>query len=99
MAGIRLVGPVNAIAVDGAGPRGRDVAVPDFVGVFGQVDALDFLLAGIIEEAELDLGGVRREQREIDAEAVPCRPERKRPALADGGAPQGHGRAEQRLVR
>ena len=73
--------------------------MPDFVGIFGQIEALDFVLAGLVEDAELDLGGVRREQREIDAEAVPCRAERKRPAFTDGRAPQGHGSAEQRLVR
>ena len=34
----RLVGAVHAIAIDRARPRVRQVAVPDLVGVFGQLD-------------------------------------------------------------
>src|SRR3989338_6311848 len=45
--------------------------MPDLVGVFGQLDPLDFLVALVIEKAQLHTRGMRREQREIDAEAVP----------------------------
>ncbi len=71
-----LVVAVHAIAVDRAGPRIRQVAVPDLVGVFGQGDPLDLAVAPGIEQAELDLGRMRREQGEVDAEPVPCRTER-----------------------
>ena len=67
---------MHAIAVDRAGPRIGQVAVPDLVGVFGQLDALDLALACGVEQADLDFGGVGREQREIDALAVPGGAER-----------------------
>jgi hypothetical protein len=35
--------------------------VKDFVGVFRQVDALDLLFSGFIEQAKFHLGGVGRE--------------------------------------
>ena len=72
----RIVGAVDAIAVERAGPRVRQVAVPDLVGVFRQHDAVDLALARGVEQAELDLFGVRREQREVDALAVPGGAER-----------------------
>ena len=74
---LRLVGAVHAVAVDRAGPRVGQIAVPDLVGVFGQLDALELALAVVVEQAELDLGRVGREQREIDAEPVPGGAERK----------------------
>ena len=42
----------------------------------------------VVEQAELDLGGMRRKEREIDAEPVPRRAERKRLAFADLGSPE-----------
>ena len=83
MAGVRLVRTVDAIAVDQTGTRGRQVAMPDLIGIFRQLDALELGLAIRVEQAQLDLGGVRLEQRKIDAEPVPCRAERKRFALSD----------------
>jgi len=71
MAGVRLVGAVDAIAVDLPRVRVRQVAVPDLVGVLGQLDALDFGLALVVEQAQLDLCRVRREDGEVDAKAVP----------------------------
>ena len=56
---------MHPIAVDGAGPGVGDKAVPDLVGVFGQLDALDFLLALIVEKAQLDLGRSGGEKGEI----------------------------------
>ena len=41
MALLRLVRPVHAVAVDRAGPRVRQIAVPDLVGVLGQLDAFE----------------------------------------------------------
>src|SRR5690606_6071174 len=67
-----LVGPVNAIAVDRARAEPFDVAMPDLVGIFGQLDALELPLAVAVEQAQLDLGRMRREQREIDPFTVPA---------------------------
>ena len=80
-----LVGAVHPVAVDRAGPRVRQIAVPDLVGVFRQLDALEFALASLIEQAELHLGGVGREQGEVDAEPVPCRAKRIGTPLEDAG--------------
>jgi hypothetical protein len=76
VAGGRLVGTMDAVAVGRAWPRIGEVAVPDLVGIFGQIDALDLALAAGVEQAELDLGRVRREQGEVDAQAVPGGAER-----------------------
>ena len=65
---VGLIGPVNAITVDRAGPYIRQIAVPDLVSEFRQLDAR---LAALIEEAELDACRTGREQREIDSLAVP----------------------------
>ena len=61
------VGAVDAVAVEQAGPRLRQVAVPDLVGALAQLDALQLAPAGRVEEAQLDALGVLREQREVDA--------------------------------
>ena len=71
MAGRGLVGAMHAVAVDRAGARVRQVAVPDFVGVLGQADAFDLALAAGVEQAELDLGRVGGEQGEVDPQPVP----------------------------
>ena len=71
MAVLRLVGAVGAIAVDQAGARVRQVAVPDLVGAFRQVEARDLAPAGRIEQAELERCGVGGEDREVGAEPVP----------------------------
>ena len=76
VAGRRFVGAVDAEAIDRARPRIRQIAVPDFVGVFRQHDTFGLALARGVEQAEFDFGALRREQREIDAEAVPGRAER-----------------------
>src|SRR5215203_2604810 len=67
----RGVGTVHAIAIDLARPRVRKIAVPYLIGILGKLDPLDFLLGFDVKETELDLGCMSREQREVDAEAVP----------------------------
>jgi hypothetical protein len=74
---IWLVRAMDPIGVHCAWTCGRDITVPDFIGVFGQLDPFDLFLAPGIEEAELDLGGISGKQREIDAKAIPGRPKRK----------------------
>ena len=83
VAQVRLVRPVDAIAIQGARPHLGQVAVEDLVGVFGQLDPRDLLVAGAVEEADLDLGGVGGEEREIGALAVPARPAREGRAFLD----------------
>ena len=61
------------------------IDVPDLIGVFGQFDALDFLLAGFVEQAQFDFRRVRGKQREIDAFAVPGRAERETGSLRQCG--------------
>src|SRR3954468_19791546 len=96
---VGFVGAVDAVAIDGAGTGRGQIAVPDFVGVFWEFDPLQFGLAVVVEQAELDLGGMGRKQREIDAEPVPGGAKRKRLALADAGAAQARGRPRQGVVR
>ena len=59
--------------------------MPDLVGVLG-VDAFELLLARGVEQTELHLGGVRGEQREVDAKSVPGRTQGLGQTLADPGA-------------
>ena len=40
--GVRLIRTVDAVAVDRSGPRRREIAVPDFIGIFGKLDPLEF---------------------------------------------------------
>ena len=67
VARLRLVGTVNAVAVEGARMHAGQVAVKDLVGVFGQPYARHLLLAVRIEEADLDFHGVGGEQGEVRA--------------------------------
>ena len=39
--------------------------MPDLVGELGQRDPRDLALAGVVEQAQLYLLGMRREQREV----------------------------------
>src|SRR5204863_152687 len=66
VAGSGFVGAVNPIAVELAGARLGQIAVPHLIGVFRQRDARLFVLSRAVEEAQLDPIGMRREQREID---------------------------------
>ncbi len=73
VSGLGLVRSMHSIAVDGAGAHIDQVAVPDLVGVLGQLDALDLGLTVGVEQAQLDLGGIGGEQREVRALPVPER--------------------------
>ncbi len=68
---LRFVGAVDPVAVDGAGPRLGQEAVPDLVGVFRQDDAGELGLAAVVEDAQFDLCRVGGEQREIHAQPRP----------------------------
>ena len=66
-----------------ARPGLGQVAVPDLVGVFLEFDALDFVTPAGIEQAQFHPGRVFREQREVDAFAVPGRAARIRISRPD----------------
>ncbi len=84
-----LVGSVDAIAIKQAGAGIRQIAVPDLVRALRQRYAGDLARAAAVEETELHLLGVRREQREVDAGAVPGRAQRRRTAGPDSTAGRG----------
>jgi hypothetical protein len=73
----RLVGAMDAVAVEQPGHGLGQIAVPHLVGVFGQRDAVDLAPAAGVEQAQLDPLGVGGEQREVDARAVPGCAERR----------------------
>ncbi len=91
VAGGRLVGAMDAVTVDRARSRIRQIAVPDLVGVLRQHDALDLALAGGVEQAELDFCRMRREQGEIDAQAIPRGAERMGQTFRESRTAQGRG--------
>ncbi len=77
MAGLRVVGAVDAIAVELARADVRQVAVPHVVRALLQLDAERLLLVSRgLEQTEVDGVGVLREQGEVDALSVPRRPQR-----------------------
>src|SRR6185437_5515802 len=78
---LRLVRPVHAVAVELTGTCLRKVAVPHEVGTLAQRDALRLALAALVEQAQLHLLRVPREEREVHALAVPGGAERMRRAL------------------
>ena len=84
IAEVRRKRAVHPIPIQLAGMDVRQVAVPDHVGLLGQRDGERFDL-GVhrVEEAQLHPRGMFREDREIDAHAVPCRTKRIRSARPD----------------
>ena len=84
VAGVGLIRAVHAKAIDLARPDIGQPAVEELVGIFRQDDPFGLALAARIKQADLDLGGVGREQREIDALAIPVRPDGEGHALTYG---------------
>ena len=69
-----LVWAMDAVAIELIRARIRQEPVPHHVGLFGQIDANRFAFrAGGVEEAQFHSRGVRGEDREVDADAIPCR--------------------------
>jgi hypothetical protein len=89
VAGFRLVGAVDAVAVDEAGASIGQVAVKDFIRAVRHFQPRDLTPAGSIENAEFDALGMGGEDGEIDAKPIPMRAHRVRAAgkefLRDGG--------------
>src|SRR4029450_9531497 len=72
MTSLRVVRAIYAVPIELAGPDVGHVAVPHHVGLLGQRDAMRFARRRRrIEKAELDLGGVRGEQGEVEPEPGP----------------------------
>src|SRR4051812_32345302 len=69
LGGIR---PMHAIAVKLPGRHVVEVAVPDILGAFRQLDALQFAAPLTVEQAQFHLLRVRRKQREVGAPTVPA---------------------------
>src|SRR5215472_10486376 len=91
MAVARVVWAVHAVGIDRARPCLGQIAVPYLVGVLGKFDAFEFGAPRVVEQAELDLGGVGGEQREIDTKPVPCRTAWVGRTLGDTRLPKGSG--------
>src|SRR5690606_13596030 len=85
---LRLVGPMNPVAVHLPRASLRQIAMEDLVGVFRQLDPLDLPLSVDVEKAELDLRGVCGEQGEIYAAPIPGRPQRGGMPAFDPGSAQ-----------
>ena len=81
MAGARVVGPVDAVAVALAGADARQVDVPVERGALGDLDPL--LDVVVVEQAQLDPLRVLGEQGEVGPVPVPARAQRERPARPD----------------
>src|SRR4051812_39823614 len=71
MALLRRVWSEGAIAIEQAGRRTGQIAVPDLVGVFRQRVARNLVAPGWLEQAKVNSLRMRREHREVDAEPVP----------------------------
>ena len=83
MPGIGLVGTMHAQPVYRARVHIFDVAVPDLIGVFRQLQPFELLLALGVEQADFHLGGIGRKQGEIRSLAVPDRAMRVGASLPD----------------
>src|SRR5215831_7433037 len=75
-----VVGPVDTVSIGRSGVHVLQVAVPDLVGVLGQIDTR---LARLVEQAQLDPCRMRREQRKIDSLPIPSSAPRMRQTPAD----------------
>jgi hypothetical protein len=70
-----FVRTVGTITIELAGRNIVQIAVPDILGAFGKRDPFDLPTAMVVEQAELDLFGMCRKQREIRSAAIPTRAE------------------------
>src|ERR1700722_8820912 len=94
MAARRIVGSVDAVAVQRPRARLGEVAVPHLVGVLGQRDPRELAPAARVEDAQLDLLGVGAEQREVHPLTVPRRAQRVRQPGLDARLRRDHGASQ-----
>jgi len=62
---------VRAIAIEFSGAEAGRITVPDLICVFGKIETVGFLFAGLVEEAHLDPRRVCGKQGKIHAPSVP----------------------------
>ena len=72
----RPMGAEDAVAVQPARSDLRQIAVPNLVGLFLDLDALQFAPSALIEQAQLHLVGMLRKQGEVDTLPIPGRTSR-----------------------
>src|SRR5262249_33265220 len=84
MTPLRVVGAINAIAIQLPRSDVREIPMPDQIRTFHQWDALTrHGILRMIEEAKLDGGSVLGEDREVGPLAIPGRTEGSRSARPD----------------
>ncbi|MNV94385.1 hypothetical protein D3C71_1891740 [compost metagenome] len=67
---LRVVRAMGAVAIDQPGLSVRQIAVPDLIGAFRQIEAAQFLAAFRVEQAQFHAGGVGGEDREVHAQPI-----------------------------
>jgi hypothetical protein len=87
----RVVGTIHPVAVEQAGARLGQVAVPDQIGLLAQLDTLHFAAPVGIEKTQFDAFGVFGKEGEVDAFAVPGSAAWSGSARPDGGDGKVHG--------
>ena len=70
-----LVGAMHAVAVKLSRFHVRQIAVPDFVGVFRKLDAGDLDTAAFVEQAKFDTLGVCGKESEVGTLSIEARAE------------------------
>ena len=92
---MRLIGPIDAVAVNLPSFKPRHIAMPDIAGFLRQRDALQFGLAVIAEQAQLDARCMFRIERKVDAAAIESGAEGIRCSGLDGKRIAVHKRPDQ----
>ena len=72
----RRIAAVDAVAVQLARPDALQVGVPHVARLLGQRDAGGLFAVDVVEQAQLDAGGVLGEDGEVGALAIPGRAQR-----------------------
>lgn len=73
---------MDTVSVNSGRSNVRQITVPDLIGVLGKCDSLEFTFASLVEQAQLDFGGVSRKESEVCTLAV-GRPTLRRKDAAD----------------
>ncbi|EXI74697.1 MAG: hypothetical protein AW07_01625 [Candidatus Accumulibacter sp. SK-11] len=89
---LRPIRTMDPVAVQLPGAHFGQIRMPDLIGLLGQLDTLAFLPPAVVEQAQLDLVRVLREQGEIDPFAIPGSAQRIGLARPDCRQRLRHGR-------
>ena len=85
------IGAVHAVAIACARRQSGDIDVPDIAVPLKKLDARNLVAARLIEKTKLDLLGMFREHRKVDALAIKGRPDRRRAPRRHGVVSEGLG--------